>query len=133
MATVTSLSNFDVEDITFSEPKSSGKYEKINILKSDGKKLIIETEECFSWGEQKNNRYISYSMPLVFKNDDRTVRVLEEILQRCKDHTSENTKAFGRCLYEKPERETTIPEVGSIRWKIQDEIFFKKTTWKLVR
>ena len=59
MATVTSLSNFDAKDITFSEPKSSGKYEKINISKSDGKKLIIEMEECFSWGVQKSDRYIS--------------------------------------------------------------------------
>ena len=107
MATVTSISNFDAKDITFSKPRSLGKYEKINISKSDGKKLIIETEECFSRGVQKSDRYISYSIPLAFKNDDGTVRVLKEILQRCKDHMSGNRKTFGRCLYEKPERETT--------------------------
>ena len=54
MATVTSISNFDAKDITFSKPRSLGKYEKINISKSDGKKLIIETEECFSRGVQKS-------------------------------------------------------------------------------
>ena len=44
-------------------------------------------------------------MPLVFKNSDQTVSTLKEILQKCKDHLPE--KEFGKCLYEKPERETT--------------------------
>ena len=127
MATVISLSNFHVKDITFSEPKSSGKYEKINILKSDGKKLVIETEECFSWGVQKNDKYASYSMPLVFKNDDRTVRVLKEILQRCKDHMPGNTKAVGQCLYTKLERGTTTvyPRLDQYNGKFKTEIFEK--------
>ena len=127
MATVTSIRYFDARDITFSEPRSSGKYEKINISKSDGKKLIIETEEWFSWGVQKSDRYISYSMPLVFKKDDGTVRVLKEILQRCKDHMSRNTKAFGRCLYEKPERETTTvyPRLDQYDGKFKTKFFEK--------
>ena len=37
---------------------------------------MIETVECFSRGVQKSDRYGSYSMPLVFKNEDRTVKVL---------------------------------------------------------
>ena len=45
MATVTSINNFDAKDITFSEIKSSGKYDKINIMGSDEKKIIIEAEE----------------------------------------------------------------------------------------
>ena len=129
MATVTSLSNFDVKDIIFSEPKSSGKFKKIkiDISKSDGNKLIIEMEECFSWGVQKNDRYVSHSMPLVFKNDDQTVRVLGEIVQRCKDHMSGNTKAFGQCLYTKLERGTTTvyPKLdcynGKFNTKVSEE------------
>ena len=45
MATVTSINNFDAKDITLSELKSSGKYDKINIMGSDEKKTIIEAEE----------------------------------------------------------------------------------------
>ena len=66
---------------------------------------MIETEGCFSWGIQKSNRYDSYSMPLVFKNSDQTVKTLKEILQKCRNHLP--GKDFGKCLYEKLERATT--------------------------
>ena len=61
----------------------------------------------FWWGVQKNENYVTYSFPLVFKEDSQSVRVLNEILQRCKDHMSGNTKAFGMFLYANFERETT--------------------------
>ena len=66
-------------------------------------------------------------MPLVSRNNGRTVRVLEEILQRCKDHMSENTKAFGGCLYEKPERETTTvyPRLDQYDGKFKTKFFEK--------
>ena len=130
---ITSLSNFDVKDITFSEPKSSGKYEKIKISKSDGNKLIIETEECFSWGVQKSELYSSYSMPLVFKNGDQTVRVLEEIVQGCKDHTFGSTKAFGQCYIRNSSAGPRPYTRGWISTKVNSKRkFLKKTTWKLV-
>ena len=58
-----------------------------------------------SAGIQKSDRYDSYSMPMVFKNSDQTVKTLKEILQKCKGHLP--GKDFGKCLYEKPERATT--------------------------
>ena len=66
-------------------------------------------------------------MPLVFKNNDRTVMVLKEILRRCKNHMSENTKAFGRCLYEKPERETATvyPRLDQYDGKFTTKFFEK--------
>ena len=99
------MTSVNIETIVFSKPKPSGNFKKITISDSDGKKILIETEKCFSWGIQKSDRYDSYSMPLVFKNGDQTVKTLNEILQKCKDHLSD--KNFGKCLYEKPERETT--------------------------
>ena len=54
-------------------------------------------------GSPKSDRYDSYSMPLVFKNEDRTVKVLKEILSKCKTHLS--GKDFGKCLYENPTAE----------------------------
>ena len=86
------------ETIVFSGAKPSGNFKKINITNSDGKKVMIETEKCFSWGIQKSDRYDSYSMALVLKNDSETVKTLERILQKCKDHLPE--KEFGKCLYE---------------------------------
>ena len=74
------------ETIVFSEAKPSGNFEEISITNSDGKKVMIETEKCFSWGIQKSDRYDSYSMALVLKNDSGTVKTLERILQKCKDH-----------------------------------------------
>ena len=74
-------------------------------MDSDGEKVMIETGKCFSWGIQKSDRYGSYSMPLVFKNEDQTVDTLKKILQKCEDHSSD--RKFGKCLYEKPERKTT--------------------------
>ena len=44
-------------------------------------------------------------MPLVLKNSHQTVKILREILQKCKDHLPEMN--FGKCLYEKLERATT--------------------------
>ena len=66
-------------------------------------------------------------MPLVFKNDDETVRVLKEILQRCKDRMSGNTKAFGRCLYAKLERGTTTvyPRLDQYDGKFKTNFFEK--------
>ena len=95
----------DIENIAFSEPKTCENVKKIGISNPNGKKIMIETEGCFSWGVQKSDRYDSYSMPLVFKNEDRTVKVLKEILSKCKTHLS--GKDFGKCLYEKPDRGTT--------------------------
>ena len=54
---------------------------------------------------QKSDRYDSYSMPLVLKNSDQTVKTLREILQKCRDHLP--GKDFGKCLYKKTERATT--------------------------
>ena len=59
------------ETIVFSEAKPSGNFKKINITNSDGKKLMIGTEKCFSWGIQKSDRYDSYSMALVLKKRQR--------------------------------------------------------------
>ena len=59
------MTSVNVETIVFSEAKSSGNFKKITISDSDGKKVMIETEKCFSWGIQKSDRYDSYSMPLV--------------------------------------------------------------------
>ena len=65
-----------VNEINFSEPKQSGNFEKISITDSDGKKITIETENCFSWGIQKSDRYESYPLLLVLKNDSETLKKL---------------------------------------------------------
>ena len=67
--------------------------------------VMIETEGCFSWGITKSDRYDSYSMPLVLNNGGQTIKILRQILQKCKDHLPEIS--FGKCLYEKPDRATT--------------------------
>ena len=41
---MTSLNN----EIVFSESKQSGNFEKITIKNTNGKKVTIETENCFS-------------------------------------------------------------------------------------
>ena len=64
----------ELGNIVFTEPKTSENCKKIGISDPNGKKVLIETEECFSWGVQKSDRYDSYSMPLVFKNGDRTLK-----------------------------------------------------------
>ena len=98
-----------VNDIVFSEPKSSGNFKKINITSPDGKKITMEAQNCFSWGIQKSNRYESYSLPLVLKNDSETLKKLKEILQKCNEHLPE--KEFGKCLYEKYETTTIYPKL----------------------
>ena len=95
----------DIENIVFSEPKTSGNFKKIGISNPNGKKIMIETEGCFSRGIQKSDRYDSYSMPLVLKNIDQTVKILREILQKYNEHLPEMN--FDKCLYEKLERATT--------------------------
>ena len=99
------MTSVNVETIVFSEAKPSGNFKKITITDPGGKKIMIETGKCFSWGIQKSDRYDSYSMPLVFKNEDQTVKTLERILQKCKDHLP--NKNFGKCFYENSERKTT--------------------------
>ena len=113
----------DSTSIVFSEPKTSGNFKKIGISDQNGKKILIETGECFSWGIQKSDRHDSYSMPLVFKNDDQVLRTLREILQRCKDHLP--GKDFGKCLYEKPERASTTiyPKLRYYRGRFSTDIY----------
>ena len=64
--------------IVFSDAKQSGKYEKIVIKNMKGEKVTIETENCFSWGVQKSDKYESYSLPMVFKNDSETLKKLKQ-------------------------------------------------------
>ena len=99
------MTSSELGTIVFSEPKASGSFKKIGISDPNGKKVLIETEEYFSWGVQRSDRYDSYSMPLVLKNGDQTLKTLRGILQKRKDHLP--GKEFGKCLYEKPERATT--------------------------
>ena len=99
------MTSSDIGNIVFSEPKTYGNFKKIGISNPNGKKIMIETEECFSWGIQKSDRYDSYSMSLVLKDSDQAVKTLRKILQKCKDHLPGMN--FGKCLYEKPERATT--------------------------
>ena len=126
---LTNLNDFNVEDMIFSEPKNTGNFKKIVISTkhSDGTsgKLITPVEECFSFGVQISDRYDTYSMPLVFKNGDQTVKVLGEILQKCKDHMSEEN--LGKCLYEKLERGTTTiyPELQYYNGVFNTKIFEK--------
>ena len=72
------MTSSELGTIVFSEPKASGNFKKIGISDPNGKKVLIETEECFLWGVQKSDRYDSYSMPLVLKNSDQTVKTLRE-------------------------------------------------------
>ena len=72
----------NVKNILFSEPKPSGNFKKITISDSDGKKILIETEDrMFFMGDPKSDRYDSYSIPLVFRNGNQTVKTLNKILQ----------------------------------------------------
>ena len=117
------MTSSNIGNIVFSEPKTSGKFKKISITGLDGKKILIETGERFSCWIQKSDRYDSYSMPLVFKNDDQALRTLREILQRCKDHLP--GEDFGKCLYEKPERATTTiyPKLRYYRGRFSTSIY----------
>ena len=117
------MTSSELGNIVFSEPKVSGNFKKIGISDPNGKKVLIETEECFSWGVQKSDRYDTYSMPLVFKNGDQTLKILSEILQKCKDHLP--GKEFGKCLYEKPERATTTiyPKLRYYRGRYSTSIY----------
>ena len=113
----------EFENIVSSEPKTSGNFKKIGISNPNGKKIMIETEGCFSWEVRKSDRYDSYSMPLVFKNEDRTVNVLKAILSKCQTHLS--GKDFGKCLYEKPDRGTTTiyPKLQYYGWRFGTSIY----------
>ena len=115
-----------VSEINFSVPKQSGKFEKITITDSDGKKITIETENCFSWGVQKSDRYESYSLPLVFKNDSETLKKLKEIIQKCNEH-SPPEKEFTKCLYENPKLETTTiyPKIKYFKGNFNTTIYEK--------
>ena len=117
------MTGSELGTIVFSEPKASGNFKKIGISDPNGKKVLIEMEECFSWGIQRNDRYDTYSMPLVFKNGDQTLKTLKEILQKCKDHLS--GKDLGKCLYEKPERATTTiyPKLRYYRGRFSTSIY----------
>lgn len=95
--------------INFSEPKQSGNFKKVTITKSNGRKLMIETESCFSWGIQKSDRYESYSLPLVLNNDSETLKELKGIIQQYQGHLPENE--FSKCLYEKPDTTTIYPKL----------------------
>ena len=107
-----------IGNIVFSEPRTSGKFKKIGISDPNGKKVLIETEGCFSWGVQKSDKYDSYSMPLVLKNSDQTAKTLREILQKCKDRDE---------LRQMPVRETRmcnndhLPKAEVLRRKVQHE------------
>ena len=110
-----------VNSIVFSQPKSLGNFKKIVFLDSEGKKITIETENCFSWGIQKSDRYESYSMPLVLKNDSETLKNLKGVLEKCKDHLPENE--FGKCLYEKTETTTIYPKLKYYEGKFNTDVY----------
>ena len=50
------MTGSELGTIVFSEPKASGNFKKIGISDPNGKKVLIEMEECFSWGIQRNDR-----------------------------------------------------------------------------
>ena len=111
------MTSSNIGNIVFSQPKASGNFKKIGISDPNGKKVLIETEECFSWEVQKNDRYDSHSMPLAFKNSDQTVKTLREILQKCKDHLQ------GHCQMLVRETRTRyndhLPETDILQRKVQ--------------
>ena len=109
------------ETIVFSETKPSGNFEKINITSSDGKKITIETENCFSWGIQRSDKFESYSLPLVLKNDSETLKKLKGVLQKCNGHLPE--REFSKCLYEKSETTTVYPKIKYYKGKVDTAVY----------
>ena len=107
---MTSVTN----EIVFSDPKRSGKFEKIVIKDIKGNKITIETENCFSWGVQKSDRHESYSLPMVFKNDSETLKKIKEISQKCNEHSLPGTE-FVKCLYEREETTTIYLKIKSYK------------------
>ena len=103
---MTSVNN----EIVFSETKRSGNFEKITIRNENGKKVTTETENFFSWGVRKSDKYESYSLPLVFKNDSETLKKFKKILQKCYEHSPPETE-FSKCLYEKTKTTTIYPKI----------------------
>ena len=67
---MTSVNN----EIVFSDAKQSENFEKIVIKDTKGNKVTFETKNCFSYGVQKSDKYESYSLPKVFKNDSETLK-----------------------------------------------------------
>ena len=121
------LNDFNVEDMIFPEQKNVGNFKKtmISTKHSDGTsgKLISPAEECFSLGVQKSDRYDSYSMPLVLKNDGNVVRGLKEIIQQCKQHVSEEGE-FGNCLYERNNGTSTVySKLGNYQGEFSTKLF----------
>ncbi len=66
--------NFSAKDLVFGEPKegelrdgTSFNKIPISVLRSDGSvgPLIIVSETCFSFGIQRDNKYGTYTIPLV--------------------------------------------------------------------
>ena len=115
---MTSVTN----EIVFSDPKQSGKYEKIVIKNTKENKVTFETENCFSWGVQKSDKYESYSSPMVFKSDSKTLKKLKEILQKCNKHSPPGTK-FAKCLYEKEETTTIYPKIKCYKGHFNTRFF----------
>ena len=68
------MTTTELGNIVFAEPKISGSFKKIGISDQNGKEVLIETEECFSWGIEKSDRYDSYSMPLVLRTATKPSR-----------------------------------------------------------
>lgn len=111
-----------VSEINFLEPKQSGNFKKIKITGSDGKKITTETESCFSYGIQKSNKpNSSYSLSLVLKNDSEALRMLKEILQKCKENLTE--RKFNKCLYVKTTEIRVYPRLKYYNGKFNTGVY----------
>ena len=124
-----SLENFRVKDIIFGEPKESKlpdgqEYEKIPISyehsDDEVEPLAIVTDLCFSFGVQQDEKYGTYTLPLVlFDRNGPTTRqklfvdVIRKIQSACKPEPKS-------CLYNTDERPTLYPKLIFDKY---DEVF----------
>ena len=52
------MTTSELGNIVFTEPKTSGNFKKIGISNLNGQKVLIETEECFSFVGSAKERQI---------------------------------------------------------------------------
>ena len=108
-------------EINFLEPKQFENFKKINITDSNGEKITMETESCFSYGIQKSDKFDSYSLPLNLKNDSEALRKLKDILQKCKEHLPESE--FSKFLYEMTETTRIYPKLKYFNGEFNTSVY----------
>ena len=99
--------NFSAEDLVFGEPKDELRdgtnFQKIpiSVCRPDGSvgPLIIVLETCFSFGIQRDDKYETYTIPLVLYDKEKPTRAQKLFVKTIKDILSACEQRPKSCLY----------------------------------